>query len=633
MSSFVSALRRCAWLAGAFCILVLLGLSANAISSRAADPNPPTKIDELVTRLNLDPSNKHLLADLRSQDNWLRTSYFRSVHFAETGEILLLIGIALFLLFAKGADNLSAKPPFPNPAEPARFEGDSLTSFRTVLVLGSALGGVLALVATLSRHDTVAAYVKAEPLPQQTPAAPGPPAPLAQAGTALAVLPPTSSAATTEPAKVGAASPSSSAPMPLGGTLLTPLPVKEPTGSLRESRTVRRANPATTMEPMNLADWPCFRGPAAGLAPGWPGPYDWDVPSGKGVLWKVDLDLPGWNSPIVTGGRVFLSAADDKRREVCAFDLKTGRSLWRLSVPLLAGSSQVKPSPDAGYAPSTMATDGKRVFAAFVNGDVICVSIDGKPQWGRAFGPLENTYGFASSLLCAAGKLLVQVDQASSSDGKSSLFALDPATGISKWQAKRAVSASWSSPIAVKTQGKTVVIVTADPRIAAYDVENGTEIWHADGLSGEIAPTATFGDGRFYIGELGSVLMAASAADGKVVWTSSDAALPDIGSFAYASGLLFFGSSDGTFTAVDGATGKTVWEKKLPKPARSSPIVVGKDVMILCSDGILRTVKADRTYALVRENRLGEPAEATPAFAEGRMILRGEHHLYCVGTK
>lgn len=624
------AMRRCSWVAAGLSLVVLIALVWNAFASRTSDPNPPTRVDELVTRINLDPSNKPLLESLRKQDVWLRASYFRSVQFSQTGFVLLLGGVFAFLVFAKAADRLSGKPARPNPNEPIRNASELLGAQRTVLVLGMGMGGVLAMVATLSRHDSVAAYVAAKPLPQVTPVAPSAPQslPIASPG-----------AGTAAPAATSAASASSvtsapSGPTTLGGTSLAPLPITGGAAAPPNAHNPGKPIRVSVAPVESSGDWPCFRGLGAGTVPAWKGPADWDAVSGKGILWKVDLDLPGWNSPIVQGGKVFLAGADDKHREICAFDLVTGKSLWRLGIPVLAGTKPVKPSPDAGYAPSTMATDGKRVFAAFVDGNVVCVSVGGKALWGRGFGPLENNYGFACSLLVTGGKLIVQVDQGSSPDeGKSVLYGLDPQTGNTVWQTKRTVSASWSSPVATVLGGKPAVVVVASPSIAAYDASSGSEIWHADGLSGEIAASSAFGDGRFFIGQQGSYLMAVDATSGKVVWKTSDPALPDIASLVYGKGLVFLVTSDGTFSAIDGASGMIAWEKRVDKPAKSSPVVVGDQVYLLGTDGTLRTFLASRTFQPLAQHRLGETAEATPAFVGARMLLRGEHHLFCVGAK
>jgi hypothetical protein len=34
---------------------------------------------------------------------------------------------------------------------------------------------------------------------------------------------------------------------------------------------------------------------------------------------------------------------------------------------------------------------------------------------------------------------------------------------------------------------------------------------------------------------------------------------------------------------------------------------------------------------LIAENELGETAGTTPAFADGRIYIRGENNLYCIG--
>ena len=635
MNRLALAMQRSAWVAALFSAVMLAALGWNAFSSRAVDPNPPTRVDDLVTRINLDPNNKALLSDLRRQDDWLRSSYFRSIRFGQTGFFLLLGGVGLFLVLAKSAERLKAKPPVPDPSAPAKSATDALTSQKSVLALGMGLAGVLALVATLSRHDAVAAYVDGKPLPQVTPTAPASPAGLPPAGTTLA--PTTAAAQTTSPntpLTVSPSSPAPSGPIPLGGTSLGPLPVSNPATSTPPAKPPAATGAAGKAEMLKMAGWPWFRGPASGFVGAWNGPSDWDATTGKGLLWKANLTLPGWNSPIIDGGKVFLSGADDKHREICAFDLATGRSLWRLQIPVLAGTAPVKPSNDAGYAPSTTTTDGKRVFAAFVDGNVVCVSTDGKPIWGRQFGPLENSYGFASSLLFAAGRLIVQMDQGSSPEAqKSKLYGLDPVTGKTIWETPRAVSASWSSPIALSIDGKPAVVVVADPGIAAYDVASGTQLWHAEGLSGEIAASSTFGGGKVYIAQQGSIMMAVSATNGKIAWKTSDPALPDIGSLAYGSGLVFLSTSDGTFSAIDGGTGKIVWEKRLEKPARSSPIVVGDEVYLLGLDGVMRVFRASKTFSAVGRHRLGEPAESTPAFAGGRMVIRGDHHLFCIGAK
>jgi outer membrane protein assembly factor BamB len=40
---------------------------------------------------------------------------------------------------------------------------------------------------------------------------------------------------------------------------------------------------------------------------------------------------------------------------------------------------------------------------------------------------------------------------------------------------------------------------------------------------------------------------------------------------------------------------------------------------------------ADKTFSLVGEPQLGEGSFCTPAFTDGRIIIRGDKNLYCIG--
>src|SRR4051812_30102854 len=57
------------------------------------------------------------------------------------------------------------------------------------------------------------------------------------------------------------------------------------------------------------ANWPQFRGPAAGgMGTGTP-PLQWDGESGKNVRWKTAIPGLGHSSPVIWGDRIFLTSA------------------------------------------------------------------------------------------------------------------------------------------------------------------------------------------------------------------------------------------------------------------------------------------------------------------------------------
>jgi outer membrane protein assembly factor BamB len=167
----------------------------------------------------------------------------------------------------------------------------------------------------------------------------------------------------------------------------------------------------------------------------------------------------------------------------------------------------------------------------------------------------------------------------------------------------------------------------------AYDLADGKELWRADGMGGEVTPGATFGGGCVFVAQSSGQAMALRATDGKPVWTNSELALPDIASPAYANGLLFMTSPDGTLTALDAKDGKIVWEHAMGKPARSSPLIAGGKVLLIGNDGMGRLIEAGRAFKILASCPLGEGVGASPALVDGRLYVRTEKRLFCLGEK
>lgn len=114
-------------------------------------------------------------------------------------------------------------------------------------------------------------------------------------------------------------------------------------------------------------NWPNFRGPGAlGIIAYKNVPTNWNGETGEGIIWKAKVPLPGYNSPIVWGERIFLSGATGNNLQVYCFDALSGNLLWQGDVPQ-GGSGSVKVPEEAGYAAPTVVTNGRRVCAIFRN--------------------------------------------------------------------------------------------------------------------------------------------------------------------------------------------------------------------------------------------------------------------------
>src|SRR4051794_38529312 len=230
------------------------------------------------------------------------------------------------------------------------------------------------------------------------------------------------------------------------------------------------------------ANWPRFRGPGGGGVTAQADlPLTCDFKSGANIAWKVPVPAPGFNSPVVWGDRVFLSGGDEKARTVMCFDAASGKLLWQREVKVAGASDEEVEVPDqCGMAAGTMATDGRRVYAMFANGDLAALDFEGAVIWARRLAVPKNQYGLATSLVTWQDRLLVQFDQGTPDDELSKLYALDGATGAVVWEKPRAVGASWATPIVFEAAGKVQIITLAVPWVIAYAVQDGAELWRAD---------------------------------------------------------------------------------------------------------------------------------------------------------
>src|ERR1039458_872118 len=188
-------------------------------------------------------------------------------------------------------------------------------------------------------------------------------------------------------------------------------------------------------------NWPAFRGPGvSGAADGQNLPLTWDVKTGANILWRTPVAGLAHSSPIVWGGRIFVTtavssrpgatfkrglygegdASDDtstQQWKVLCFDLKTGKPLWERTA--YEGRPKEKRHVKSTYASSTPATDGRVLVAYFGSEGLYAYDLDGKPLWRHDLGRLdvgaydapEFEWGTASSPILYDGRVIVQCDQ------------------------------------------------------------------------------------------------------------------------------------------------------------------------------------------------------------------------------
>jgi outer membrane protein assembly factor BamB/nitrogen fixation-related uncharacterized protein len=358
-------------------------------------------------------------------------------------------------------------------------------------------------------------------------------------------------------------------------------------------------------------------------------PINWDAASGKNILWKIQVPKRGNNSPVIWGDKLFLAGGDKTRRMVFCINRHSGKILWQQEVKDIEGSSGQAPktTDDTGLSAPTVCTDGIGVYAIFGTGDLIALDMDGNRLWAKSLGIPDNHYGHSSSLLSWKEKLFVQFD--TNKGGK--VLALNVKTGEQIWSTKRKSKISWASPILPQINGAYQLVLVSAPEVAGYHIESGAEIWSVDCLMGEVGASAAFGEGLIFASNEYAKLVAINPAKNYQIEWETDEYMPEVSSPVVSNGLLFIATSYGVLACYNAKSGEKHWEYEPGEGFYSSPMIVEGKLYISDMDGVTHVVKVDTIFSLISTSAVGEEVVATPAFASGRIYIRGKNHLYCIG--
>ena len=356
-------------------------------------------------------------------------------------------------------------------------------------------------------------------------------------------------------------------------------------------------------------------------------PAKWNPGDGTNIAWRSAVPKHGFNSPVINGRNIFFSGADEASRELYCYDLFTGELRWTLAATGIPGSPSTMPrvNDDTGLAASTVATNGKQVCAIFATGDVICADMDGNKLWAKNVGVPDNHYGFASSLLIYGNLLIIQYDN----DTAPKLMALSLTNGNQVWSKNRSEKATWSSPSLAYVDNKAQLIVMGNPAVTAYNPANGEQIWKVDCMSGEVGASACSANGIIFAASEYAKVVAINGADGSQLWEANDY-LPEVSSPVATKDYLYVATSYGVLAAYNAQTGELVAEYDSGAQFYSSPMIVEGKIYLFDTYGKMYVFSNDGKLTLISQFATGEKTFATPAFTDGRVVVRTNNSLYCV---
>ena len=124
------------------------------------------------------------------------------------------------------------------------------------------------------------------------------------------------------------------------------------------------------------------------------------------------------------------------------------------------------------------------------------------------------------------------------------------------------------------------------------------------------------------------------AADRRVAWSYEKGTGYVLSNLLYG-GYVYLFTDSGVVTCLDAATGAVRYEGgRPPVPARfmGSPVAFAGVIAMTSEEGDTFMIKAGPRHEIVRTNSVGEPVSSSPALANARIYIRGERHLFAIGS-
>ena len=434
-----------------------------------------------------------------------------------------------------------------------------------------------------------------------------------------------------------------------------------------------------TVVPAGVAEqnWTGFRGVATtGTARGTP-PLTWNIEDGTRILWKTPVAGRGHASPIVWGDRIYVATAvygaeekplrtgvygdpdlaqieADYSWHLVALDRSSGEIVWERVAH--EGAPRAKHHMKASQANATPVTDGRRLVALLGSEGLFCYDMHGQLMWRRDLGALNVgwfydsgfEWGHASSPILHGDRVIVQIDR--SRDPFIAAYSLEDGSEV--WRTSRDNLPSWGTPALIEGPEGMEIVTNGSRRIRGYDADTGRELWSLGPHSEITVGSVVTGHGLAFVtggwapvqstyairpGGRGDLSLArGEKSSDHIAWRKTRGGTYVPTPLVYGDHLYTL-ANNGILTAFDARTGERIFRARVAGRGSAafsaSPVAAAGRLYMTSEEGDVYVVRHGREFELLVKNPMGEIVIATPAISGNMLIVRTLEHVWAIAEQ
>lgn len=437
------------------------------------------------------------------------------------------------------------------------------------------------------------------------------------------------------------------------------------------------------------ADWAQFRGPNGTGVVADKAAYPTVWSDTQNVKWSTPLPGPGSSSPIVVGDKLFVTCfsgvgengagTEGLKRHLICIERASGKIVWTQTVaaeqpedPYMGGLTE------HGYASSTPASDGERVYVFYGKTGALAYDLTGKELWRVNLGKSSSNKRWGSS---ASPVLFKNVLVVNAADEGRCLVGLDKLTGKQVWKIDAPnLELCYGTPMPVENSaGQTDLALALPGEVWCLNPETGAKRWFArTEIAGNVSPSVAVGDGVLYATggwpRQGSIAVRLGGekdvSASHILWNTMVASY--VPTPVAVGGYLYALDDSGAALCLDAKSGKLIYKERvvaggggpggpggrgpgngpppggpggpggpgrgpgrggMSKPVYASPVCINGLIYAPTRRNGTVVIEAKPEFKLVAQNRFVADTtdfNATPACADGQIFLRSNRALYCV---